>query len=95
VERGILQRVLYRRCHLREFALGFWLALLLNNHFPFKSLLRAIVLLPWIVPTCCRRWRSGGSTIRSFPSFRTAGGRAAPAHTNVDFLGSPWPRGSR
>jgi len=24
---------------------------LLNNHFPFKSLLRAIVLLPWIVPT--------------------------------------------
>ena len=25
--------------------------MLLNNHFPFKSLLRAIVLLPWIVPT--------------------------------------------
>src|SRR5882762_10058663 len=25
-----------------KFALGFWLALLLNNHFPFKSLLRAI-----------------------------------------------------
>src|SRR4029453_8875405 len=34
-----------------KFALGFWLALLLNNHFPFKSLLRAIILLPWIVPT--------------------------------------------
>src|SRR5215468_3954226 len=34
-----------------KFALGFWLALLLNNHFPFKSLIRAIVLLPWIVPT--------------------------------------------
>src|SRR6187399_2986653 len=32
-----------------KFALGFWLALLLNNHFPFKSLLRAIVLLLWIV----------------------------------------------
>ena len=31
--------------------LGLWLALLLNNHFPFKSLLRAIILLPWIVPT--------------------------------------------
>jgi len=29
-----------------KFALGFWLALLLNNHFPLKSLLRAIVLLP-------------------------------------------------
>ena len=34
-----------------KFSLGFWLALLLNNHFPFKSIIRAIVLLPWIVPT--------------------------------------------
>src|SRR5438477_10876057 len=34
-----------------KFALGFYLALLLNNHFPFKSILRAIILLPWIVPT--------------------------------------------
>src|SRR4051794_9613646 len=34
-----------------KFALGLWLALLLNEHLPFKSLLRAIVLLPWITPT--------------------------------------------
>jgi len=34
-----------------KFGLGLWLALLLNNHVPFKSLLRAIILLPWIVPT--------------------------------------------
>ncbi|WP_135466827.1 carbohydrate ABC transporter permease [Crenalkalicoccus roseus] len=34
-----------------KFALGLWLALLLNQHIPFKSLLRAIILLPWIVPT--------------------------------------------
>jgi multiple sugar transport system permease protein len=34
-----------------KFGLGLWLALLLNNHIPLKSLLRAIVLLPWIVPT--------------------------------------------
>ena len=34
-----------------KFALGLWLALLLNNHLPFKSFLRAIILLPWIVPT--------------------------------------------
>ena len=34
-----------------KFALGLWLALLLNHHLPFKALLRAIVLLPWIVPT--------------------------------------------
>jgi multiple sugar transport system permease protein len=34
-----------------KFALGMWLALLLNKHLPFKAFLRAIVLLPWIVPT--------------------------------------------
>jgi multiple sugar transport system permease protein len=34
-----------------KFALGLWLALLLNNNIPFKSLIRAIVLLPFIVPT--------------------------------------------
>jgi multiple sugar transport system permease protein len=34
-----------------KFVLGLWLALLLNRHMPFKSFLRAIVLLPFIVPT--------------------------------------------
>ena len=34
-----------------KFGLGLWLALLLNQHIPFKSVLRAIILLPYIVPT--------------------------------------------
>jgi multiple sugar transport system permease protein len=34
-----------------KFALGLWLALLLNEHLPFKSFIRAIVLLPFVVPT--------------------------------------------
>ncbi|HRX35165.1 MAG TPA: sugar ABC transporter permease [Aestuariivirga sp.] len=34
-----------------KFVLGLWLALLLNEHLPFKSFFRAIVLLPWVVPT--------------------------------------------
>ncbi|MFI4986659.1 MAG: carbohydrate ABC transporter permease, partial [Alphaproteobacteria bacterium] len=34
-----------------KFALGLWLALLLNQHIPFKAFIRAIVLLPFIVPT--------------------------------------------
>ncbi|MBY3500651.1 sugar ABC transporter permease [Rhizobium laguerreae] len=34
-----------------KFALGLWLAMLLNQHLPFKSFFRAIVLLPWVVPT--------------------------------------------
>lgn len=36
---------------LLKFALGLWLALLLNEHLPFKAFIRAIVLLPWVVPT--------------------------------------------
>jgi multiple sugar transport system permease protein len=34
-----------------KFVLGLWLAVILNNHIPFKAFLRAIVLLPFIVPT--------------------------------------------
>ena len=34
-----------------KFGLGLWLALLLNKHLPFKAFLRAVVLLPFIVPT--------------------------------------------
>ncbi|NKL61231.1 carbohydrate ABC transporter permease [Rhizobium leguminosarum] len=34
-----------------KFALGLWLAMLLNQHLLFKSFFRAIVLLPWVVPT--------------------------------------------
>ena len=34
-----------------KFVLGLWLALLLNENLPFKSFFRAVVLLPWVVPT--------------------------------------------
>lgn len=34
-----------------KFAIGLWLAILLNRHLPFKAFLRAIVLMPFIVPT--------------------------------------------
>ena len=34
-----------------KFALGMWLALLLNEKLPFKTFFRAVVLLPWVVPT--------------------------------------------
>lgn len=34
-----------------KFALGLYLALLLNRHMPFKALIRAAVLIPFIVPT--------------------------------------------
>jgi multiple sugar transport system permease protein len=34
-----------------KFALGLWLALLLNHHLPAKAFIRSIILVPWIVPT--------------------------------------------
>lgn len=34
-----------------KFVLGLWLALILNEHLPFKNFFRAIILLPWVVPT--------------------------------------------
>jgi multiple sugar transport system permease protein len=34
-----------------KFVLGLWLALILNENLPLKSFFRAIVLLPWVVPT--------------------------------------------
>ena len=75
-----------------KFALGFWLALLLNNHFPFKSILRAIVLLPWIVPTVLSAlafwWIYDPQfSIISYLLVDVLHLRS----TNIDFLGSPWP----
>ncbi|HET7413597.1 MAG TPA: sugar ABC transporter permease [Pararhizobium sp.] len=34
-----------------KFALGLWLALILNEKLPFKAFFRAVILLPWVVPT--------------------------------------------
>ena len=34
-----------------KFAVGLYLALLLNEHLPFKAIIRAVVLIPFIVPT--------------------------------------------
>src|ERR1700744_183657 len=75
-----------------KFALGFWLALLLNNHFPFKSLIRAIVLMPWIVPTVLSAlafwWIYDPQfSIISYVLVDVLHVRS----TNIDFLGSPWP----
>ncbi len=34
-----------------KFAIGLYLAILLNEHLPFKAMIRAAVLIPFIVPT--------------------------------------------
>jgi multiple sugar transport system permease protein len=75
-----------------KFGLGLWLALLLNNHLPFKSMLRAIILLPWIVPTVL-------SAIAFWwiydPQFSIISyllvDRLGVLDNYIDFLGSAWP----
>ncbi len=74
-----------------KFALGFWLALLLNNHLPFKSILRAIILLPWIVPTVLSAiafwWIYDPQfSIISYLFVDVLHWR----DTKIDFLGNPW-----
>jgi multiple sugar transport system permease protein len=75
-----------------KFGLGLWLALLLNNHLPFKSFLRAVILLPWIVPTVLSAiafwWLYDPQfSIISYMFVEVLGLRT----TNIDFLGSAWP----
>ncbi|MBL8708226.1 MAG: sugar ABC transporter permease [Rhodospirillaceae bacterium] len=49
---SVFNTVLYTSvASVLKFGLGLWLALLLNEHLPFKAFFRAIVLLPWVVPT--------------------------------------------
>lgn len=74
-----------------KFALGLWLALLLNHHVPFKALLRAIILVPWITPTVLSAiafwWIYDPQfSIISYMLVDVLGWR----DTYIDFLGSPW-----
>ncbi|MFC7398653.1 carbohydrate ABC transporter permease [Chelatococcus sp. GCM10030263] len=49
---SVFNTILYTvAASILKFALGLWLALILNQHLPFKAFFRAIVLLPWVVPT--------------------------------------------
>src|ERR1700761_2897379 len=75
-----------------KFLLGLWLALLLNHHIPFKAFIRAIILLPWIVPTVL-------SAIAWWwiydPQFSIISYVVVDVlhlrNTYINFLGTPWP----
>ncbi|MGE0415391.1 MAG: carbohydrate ABC transporter permease [Acetobacteraceae bacterium] len=74
-----------------KFLLGLWLALLLNHHIPFKAFLRAIVLLPWIVPTVLSAiaWWWIYDPQFSIVSFVVVDVLHL-RDTYIDFLGTPW-----
>jgi multiple sugar transport system permease protein len=73
-----------------KFVLGLWLALLLNKHLPFKAFLRAIVLLPFIVPTALSAIAFWWIYDSQFSIFSWALLRLGLIDQYIDFLGQPW-----
>src|SRR4029077_1591583 len=73
-----------------KFAVGLYLAVLLNETLPFKAMLRAVVLIPFIVPTVLSAiafwWLYDSQFSIISWSLRKAGLIAA----NIDFLGDVW-----
>jgi multiple sugar transport system permease protein len=73
-----------------KFAVGLYLALLLNERLPFKAIIRAVVLIPFIVPTVL-------SAIAFWwlfdPQFSIISWSLRKMHlitANIDFLGDVW-----
>ena len=73
-----------------KFAIGLYLAILLNEKLPFKAIIRAIVLIPFIVPTVL-------SAIAFWwifdPQFSVISGRCEKIGLitdNINFLGDVW-----
>jgi len=73
-----------------KFVLGLWLAMLLNKNLPFKAFLRAIVLLPFIVPTALSAIAFWWLYDAQFSVLSWALTKAGLITTYVDFLGEPW-----
>ena len=73
-----------------KFALGLWLALLLNKNLPFKSFFRAIVLLPWIVPTALSAIAFWWLYDAQFSVFSWVLTQLGWIDHYIDFLGDPW-----
>ncbi|QET01635.1 MULTISPECIES: carbohydrate ABC transporter permease [Cupriavidus] len=73
-----------------KFALGLWLALLLNRNLPFKSFFRAVVLLPWIVPTALSALAFWWIYDAQFSVISWTLVKLGLIDRYIDFLGDPW-----
>jgi multiple sugar transport system permease protein len=73
-----------------KFAMGLWLALLLNRSIPFKSFFRAIVLLPFIVPTALSALAFWWLYDAQFSVISWVLVKMGIIHKYIDFLGDPW-----
>jgi len=73
-----------------KFALGLWLALLLNEKIPFKTFFRTVILLPYIVPTALSAIAFWWIYDAQFSVISWVLTRLGWIHTYIDFLGDPW-----
>jgi multiple sugar transport system permease protein len=75
---------------IAKFGLGLWLALLLNKAIPLKAIIRAIVLLPYIVPTVLSAIAFWWIYDPQFSIISWMLQKFGLIDQFVDFLGVPW-----
>ncbi|MGE0283020.1 MAG: carbohydrate ABC transporter permease [Rhizobiaceae bacterium] len=76
-----------------KFAIGLYLALLLNENIPFKAMLRAMVLIPFIVPTVLSALAFWWIFDAQFSIISWSLTKLGLIQQNVNFLGDPnWAR---
>lgn len=73
-----------------KFALGLWLAILLNEHIPFKTFFRTVILLPYIVPTALSAIAFWWIYDSQFSIVSWTLTRLGLIDAYIDFLGEPW-----
>jgi multiple sugar transport system permease protein len=73
-----------------KFALGLYLALLLNKNIAIKSFIRAIMLLPFIVPTVLSAIAFWWIFDAQFSIISWTLKKMGLIDTFIDFLGDPW-----
>ncbi|WP_168192728.1 carbohydrate ABC transporter permease [Undibacter mobilis] len=73
-----------------KFAVGLYLALLLNERLPFKAILRAVVLIPFIVPTVLSAIAFWWIYDAQFSIISWSLKQMGLITTNIDFLGDVW-----
>ena len=73
-----------------KFALGLWLALLLNKNIRFKTFFRAVILLPYIVPTALSAIAFWWIYDAQFSIVSWTLVKLGLIDKYIDFLGDPW-----
>ena len=75
---------------IAKFAIGLYLALLLNKHIPFKALVRSVILIPFIVPTVLSAIAFWWIFDPQFSIISWGLKKTGLITTNINFLGDAW-----